>query len=249
MWSFSALCDEFTISSRLYLKLELTPSRETVLHLFEQVRRQFPRMTRMRRRDDGGLVLDEEPGEGEQRRFLRVDATTVRFGYANAPEARAVGAFADAILTQAPVHLSLSDLDYDFLEVAYTFDLEYRGNHDEIIAETLFAEHPLLGLLAGNGHRVIDCQPFVGATLTSDCERQVYVEVKGRTSTFEVRTGEFEPLPLSTIVTLRHYWGVNAPRELATIHRELLKLGERFASERVIPTVVQPLAAAIASRR
>jgi len=249
MWSFATLCDEFSVSSRIYLKLELSPSRETVLHLFEQIRRQFPRMTRMRRRDDGGLILDEEPGEDDQRRYLRVAPATVRFGYANAPDARAVATFAEAILTQAPVQLSLSDLDYDFMEVAYTFDLEYRGNHDEIIAETLFAEHPLLALLGGSGHRVIDCQPFVGATLTSDCERQMYVEIKGRTSTFEVRTGEFEPLPLSTIVTLRHYWGVNPPRELATIHRELLKVGERFASDRVIPAIVQPLAAAIASRR
>ena len=58
MWSFGAFCDEFYVNTRLYLKLDLAPSRETVLHFMEQIRRAFPRLTRLRRRDDDGLVLD-----------------------------------------------------------------------------------------------------------------------------------------------------------------------------------------------
>ena len=50
-----AQCDEFYTSSRLFLKLDLTLERETVLHFFERVRREYPTLNRFRRREDGSL--------------------------------------------------------------------------------------------------------------------------------------------------------------------------------------------------
>ena len=249
MWSFEAFCDEFHVNTRLYLKLDLDPTRETLLHFMEQIRRAFPRMSRLRRRDDNGLVLDEESREGRDRRFVRIDANALRFGSFQPTDADAVAEFAGMVLRQAPYHLSLSDLDYDYMEVVFAFDLEYRGNHDELVAETLFPDHPLLNALAGDEHRVIDCQPFFGFALTSECEQQVYVEVKGRTSTYEIRSGEYEPTPLSVYLTARRYWGFAADKDLLTVHRELLVSGEQYAADCAVPHLDQPLAAAIASRR
>ena len=249
MWSFSAFCDDYYVNTRLYLKMDLSPSRETVLHFMEQVRRAFPRMTRLRRRDDDGLVLDEEHRDGHDRRFVRIDRNSLRFGNFRPSDVDAVNRFAGMILQQAPVHLSLSDLDYDYLEVAYGFDLEYRGNHDELVAETLFADHPLFNALTRDGQGIIDCQPFWGVKLTEDCETQVYLEVKGRTSTFEIRTGEYEATPLSVYVTARRYWGFASDADVLGVHRDLVRTGEQYATECVIPHLVQPLAAAIASRR
>lgn len=249
MWSFGAFCDEFYINTRLYLKLDLDPSRETLLHFMEQIRRAFPRMSRLRRRDDDGLVLDEENREGHERRFVRIDRNTLRFGNSRPVDVDAVSGFAGMVLRQAPVHLSLSDLDYDYMEVAFGFDLEYRGNHDELVADTLFPDHPLLNALTGDDQRVIDCQPFFGVKLTDDCEKQVYLEVKGRTSTYEIRTGEYEPTPLSIYLTVRRYWGFAADKDLLSVHRDLLATGEQYAADCAVPHLVQPLAAAIASRR
>ncbi len=248
MWSFAALCDEFCVSSRLFMKLDLAPSRESLLHFLEQLRRGYPRMTRLRRRDDGTLVLDEESSEAAERRYVRVDPASLRFGFYGAPDAGSYLAFANLILNQAPVHLSFSDLDYDYLEAVFTFELEYRGNHDELVAETLFGDHPLIGALSGGDMRIIDCQPFLGVALGGDCDRQLFMEIKGRTSTFEVRTGEYEANPLSVVVTARQYWGFGSLRDLVAAHRELVRIAERFASERAVPRVVQPLAAAIESR-
>ncbi len=248
MWSFAALCDEFCVSSRLFMKLDLAPSRESLLHFLEQVRRGYPRMTRLRRRDESALVLDEEVGEGSERRYLRVDPASLRFGFYGAKDSGSFLAYSNLILNQAPVHLSFSDLDYDYLECLFTFELEYRGNHDELVAETLFGDHPLIGPLGGEGMRIIDCQPFLGVTLGGDCDRQVFLEIKGRTSTFEVRTGEYEANPLSVVVTARQYWGFGKQRDLVAAHRELVRIAERFAVERAVPRVVQPLAAAIESR-
>lgn len=249
MWSFGAFCDEFYVNTRLYLKLDLDPSRETLLHFLEQIRRAFPRMTRLRRRDDDGLVLDEESRDGRDRRFVRIDANALRFGSFQPTDAGAVERFANMVLRQAPYHLSLSDLDYDYMEVVFGFDLEYRGNHDELVAETLFPEHPLLAALTGENQRVIDCQPFFGIALDADCEKQVYLEVKGRTSTYEIRTGEYDATPLSIYLTTRRYWGFSEQRELCAVHQELLALGEHYAASCAVPYLVNPLATAIASRR
>ncbi|MBU0640015.1 MAG: hypothetical protein KKB50_14195 [Planctomycetes bacterium] len=249
MWSFAAFCDEFCVSTRLHLKLDLELSRETLLHFFERIRRAYPAVTRLRRRDDGGLVLDEDGAQGDMRRFVRIDPHALKLGCYTPPNAELVDEFATMVLTQAPPHLSLSDLDYDHLEVVFAFDLEYRGNHDELVAETFYADHRFVGLLADEGRRVIDCQPFLGVALSEDCERQAYLEIKGRTSTYEIRSGEFEASPLSVYLIVRNYWGCGGARDLAAINSELLHTGARLANERVLPHIVQPLAAAIASRR
>jgi hypothetical protein len=248
MWSFSAFCDEFYVNTRLFLKLDLAPSRETLLHFMEQIRRAFPRMTRLRRRENESLVLDEESRAGHGRRFLRIDTNALRFGNFRPVDIDAVSNFAGMVLRQAPHHLSLSDLDYDYMEVAFGFDLEYRGNHDELVADTLFANHPLFQALTREGQGIIDCQPFLGVRLTDDCEQQVYLEVKGRTSTYEIRTGEYEATALSVYVTARRYWSFAGDKDLLTVHRELLETGEQYAAECAVPHLVQPLAAAIASR-
>lgn len=248
MDSFRAVCDEFYVSSRLFLKLELDPSRETILHFFDRIRREFPAMSKLRRRDDGALILDEGDGAEGGRRFLRLDADSLRFGYHSPPELSDVQALAACVLDQAPPHLGLSDLDLDHMEVVFNFDLEYRGNHDELVAETLFGDHPLFAGLGGGPHSIIDCQPFIGVSLTPDCDTQAYIEVRSRTSTYEVRSGEFEQNVLTVYATLRRYWGFSTDRDLVEVHGELLTLAEQFASTRVVPHVVQPLALAIAGR-
>jgi len=228
----------------------MVPSRETLLHFFERIRRAFPALHRLRRRDDGALVLDEEGPESQaSRRLLRVDGHALKLGYYSPPSIEAVDQFATLVLEQAPHHLSLSDLDFEHLEVAIGFDLEFRGNHDELVAEALFSDHPLLNALAADGQHVIDCQPFFGIALSADCELQAFVEIKGRTSAFEVRSGEYEPTPLSVYATVRRYWTPGRVEDLAAAHRGLLRQAEQLASARVVPHVVQPLAEAIASRR
>ncbi|MBP9025811.1 MAG: hypothetical protein KBH81_06665, partial [Phycisphaerae bacterium] len=79
MWIFGTFCDEFCVATRLYLKLDLAPSRETLLHFCEQIRRAFPSMTRFRRRADGAVVLDEEERAQSGRRYLRIGTNALRF--------------------------------------------------------------------------------------------------------------------------------------------------------------------------
>lgn len=96
--------------------------------------------------------------------------------------------------------------------------------------------------------QTIDSQPFLGLSLSENCDTQVYLEVKSRTSTFEVRTQQFESQPLSVFLTLRRYWGFSAGENLLDVHRELSERAEEWAVSRVVPLLVNPLAQAIASR-
>jgi hypothetical protein len=249
MSSYGAFCDEFSITARLYLKLALDPSRETLIHFLDRIRREYPQLCKMRRREDGAVVLDEPEREGGSKRFMRIDPNSMRFGCHNPGSIDEVAAFSRLILEQAPYHLSLSDLDTDHMEVAFAFDLEYRGNHDELVADALLADHPLWANFIGEGQTVIDCQPFWGVSLTPDCATQAYVEVKSRTSTFEVRTNEYEQAPLTVYSTIRRYWGFQPGNDLVDVHRELLDAAETFAASRVVPHIVRPLQQAIASRR
>ena len=201
MWAFDAFCDEFSLGTRLFLKLDLSPSRESLLQFCEQVRRAFPDMVRFRRREDGSIMLDEEADTQAGRRYLRIDANALRLGQFSPPSRQAFSAFATMVLSHAPYYLSLSDLDYDSLEVMFGFDLEYCGNHDELVAETLLGDNPLHAALAGDGRRIIDCQPCVGAALDEECRTQAYLEIRGRTSMYELRSAEYEAQALSVYLS------------------------------------------------
>lgn len=246
---FGAVCDEFYVSSRLFLKLDMKLERETVLHFFDRIRKEFPGLRKLRRRDGDGLVLEEEPDERGSRRWIRLDHTSLRFGHFAPPDVGEVQRFGELILTQAPCHLSFSDIDFDHLEVIYGFDLEYCGNHDQLVAETLLGGHAAGGFLFGDEtSHVIDAQPYFGIALSPDCDLQAYVEVKSRTTTYEVRSGTFENESISVFLTTRKYWGVNGPVELDDALRTLFDVAEEQATNKVVPNFVNPLAAAIASR-
>lgn len=244
-----ALCDEFYVTSRLFLKLEMTLERETVLHFFDRVRREYPGLRRLRRRDGDCLVLEEEPDEHGSRRWLRLDRTSLRLGHFAPPSADDVRCFGEFILTQAPYHLSFSEIDYDHLETIYGFDLEYRGNHDQLVAETFLGEHIASGFLFGDDTaHIIDVQPYFGIALSPECDLQAYVEIKSRTTTYEVRNSNFDNEPISVFLTTRKYWGVDSPASLSDALCRLFDIADELANDKVVPIFVNPLAAAIASR-
>jgi len=250
--SLGAHCDDFYISARLYLKLDLSLERETVLHFFDRIRREYPTLRRLRRREDGTLILEESEADGrdgQPRRWIRLEPGALRFGFFSPPTAPEYRKFAQSILENAPHHLTLSDLDLDYLELVYGFDLVYAGNHDRLVAETLYADHPLASLLLGReAVHTIDCQPSFGITLNGNCDTQAYLEVKSRTTTYEVRTGDYEDQILSVYLTIRRYWGFGDQPELPKAFEQLACIAEDLAARRIVPLVVNPLAHAIASR-
>jgi hypothetical protein len=251
--ALGAHCDDFYVSTRLFFKLDLKPARESLLHFFERIRREYPALCRMRRRDRKSVTLEEQlpahMDDAGPRRWVRIESAAMRLGYYSPPGIEALQEFSHFVLQQAPYHLTLSELDVDHLEVVYGFDLEYAGNHDQLVAETLFASHPLAQFALGHESRhTLDCQPFFGIALTPECDLQAHLEIKSRSSTYEIRTGEYEAQALSVYLTVRRYWSFTQPSDLAEAHATLLRHAQELAAEHAVPLVVNPLAQAIASR-
>lgn len=248
--AFGSLADEYFVNTRLFLKLDMSLERETVLHFFDQLRKAFPTMRKFHRRDDGSLVLEENAERGSTRRWVRLDSGCLRFGYIAPPNPRELRRLGEVVLDQAPYDLTFSEIDFDHLDVVYGFDLEYRGNHDRLLAETFWADHPLGAFLEDEDARhVIDAQPYLGIALTDDCDLQAYVEIKSRTNTYEVRTNEYESQPLGVFLTVRRYWGLGESKPLVDIYRHMFDVADRLTTDYVVPMMVNPLAQAIASRR
>lgn len=251
--ALGAQCDDFYVSTRLFFKLDLNPDRESLLHFFERVRREYPTLCRMRRRDKKAVTLEEQspacPDDAGPRRWVRLETAAMRLGYYSPPSLEALQEFSQFVLRQAPYHLTLSELDVDHLEVVYGFDLEYAGNHDQLVAETLFANHPLAQFAMGDEARhTLDCQPYFGIALTPECDLQAHLEIKSRSSSYEIRTGEYEAQALSVYLTVRRYWTFAQARAFADVQAELVRHAHDLATEHAVPLVVNPLAQAIASR-
>jgi len=240
------ICDDFYVTTRLFLKLQMSLERETVLHFFDRLRRDFPDLAKLRRRADEALVLEGQRGEAG-RRWIRLDPASLRFGHFAPNDLDAVRRYADLVLEQAPYHLTFSDLDFDHMDTVYGFDLDYRGNHDRLLAETIFSENPLASLLfSDRTAHIIDAQPYLGVALTPQCDLQAYVEVKSRTNTYEARSGQYEQQPISVYLTIRQYWGIDSPGSLVDVQHRLFDAADSLAEEQVIEKLVNPLAAAIA---
>jgi hypothetical protein len=249
--ALGAHCDDFHTSTRLFFKLDLSLERESTLHFFDRIRREYPSLKRLRRREGNTLVLEESDSDlrGEAQRWVRLEPGALRFGHFAPPGKEACQEFARFLLGQAPFHLTLTELDVDYLEVFYGFDMEYSGNHDQLIAETLFRDHPLAGFIMGDDSaHTIDCQPYFGIALTPRCDVQAHLEIKSRTSSYEVRTGQYDSQLLSVNLSVRRYWGFEDGNDLVAAHERLSDLAEELAISRVVPLVVNPLALAIARR-
>ncbi len=103
-------------------------------------------------------------------------------------------------------------------------------------------------MLGDEASHAIDCQPYFGIALTENCDLQAYVELKSRTTTYEVRTGDFETQPLSIFLTVRKYWGFSGPNDLVEAYHLMGEKANELAAQKVVPALINPLAQAIASR-
>ncbi len=241
--SYGALCSDFYINQKFALKMDLPTARETVLDLFDRIRKTIPQLDRFRRYE-GELAL-ESPNTDGQYAWLGLRQTAIKSGWVNPDSLADAYALHRLLLEICPFFLSISPLDVDFVELMFGFDLEARGNHDAIVYEALFRDTPAGKLIDLEGTQPLDVQPFLGMSLTEKCDLQAYFEVKTRTQTRDVRAGEYTQEPISVYLTVRKYGEVRTPEDLLTAFDELRGQAERLADERVLPHLLAPLREAI----
>ena len=214
---FSAFCEDFYVNMRLGSQMNLPHNRETVLHFFERIQKEFPGLTRFRKSDNGEFNLEEDRGS-QSYRWMSMEARQVSCGHVNPESIESALKLHRLILEQAPYQLGLSNVEIDYMDVLFGFDLSFSGNHDEIIAESLFPESPLTCLTDEPGAKAVDFQPTVTVALSDDCRLQARIDVVTRTNSYQVRTGDYSDDCISVYLILRRYWGDRPKLPLETLH-------------------------------
>jgi hypothetical protein len=236
--SYRALCSDVYVNQKLGLKLELPRDRQTVLDLFDRVRRQFPGMNQFRRYRDE-LALETPPGEPHQQ-WVAIRASSIRSGCVNADSLDDSYGIHRLVLELSPYFLTISSLDVDYLEVLFGFDLAAPGNHDEVVFQALVAGSPLAHLMDIPGTTPIDCQPVFGICLNDPQQIQAHFEVKTRSSRTH-RSPEAPADPISVYLTLRKHGPVGDVKELLRVLDSLTDRGEELVDSRVVPNIIQPI--------
>lgn len=243
--SWAALCSDFYINQKLALKLDLPTARDTVLHLFDRVRRELPMLNRFRRFEDE-LALESDQLYSTYC-WLALQQTSIRSGWVNPDGVDAAYRLHRLLLDLAPAFLSISPMDVDYLELVYGFDLDASGNRNEIIFDALLADSPLAGMVDGGREAVLDAQPLLGIALNDSCELQAFVEVKSRTRAMEISAEQYDDQPISVYLTVRQYAAMHELTDMASAFGTLAGYGERLCEQRVLPHVVVPIRRAILS--
>jgi len=247
--SYSSLCDDFYVDMHVNTELDLPTQRDTVLTFFERIGKQFPTMGNFYRRDNGDFCLEEDL-RGQKHRWVTLEVDRICSGCANPVDLEDAYGLHRLVLDLSEYMLGVSRLDIDSLDVIFVMDFDYRGNHDEVIAEALFASTPFNSLLDVPGARPIGFAPAVVIALDEDCRMQARISVESRTSVYEVRNKKYkEAEPISLYFAVRRYPKPDEKFDAIESFNQQCVIAQRLMDERIIPNFVGPLANAIAQRR
>lgn len=246
--SFKALCNDFYVNQKLAVRLELPRTRETVLDLFERIRRQFPSLASFRKYKEE-LAL-ESPQTEMPHRWVALRPSSLRSGVVNPGSLDEGYQLHRHLLEIAPTYLSISPLDVEYIELLYGFDLAANGNHDAIVMDAVFRGSPLAALLDLPNASPIDCQPMIGLNLGNNSggrgDVEAFFEVKTRPAQHQPRDVDGQD-PISVYLTLRRFGTFKDVRELPGILDRLARIGEGLVERRLIPGLIVPIREAIAS--
>ena len=244
---YAAFCEDFYVNMRLGSQLALPHSRETLLHFFERIQKGYPGMTRFRKSEAGEYNLEEDRSS-QSYRWISLEQKRLSSGHVNPESVAETLKLHNLLLEMAPHHLGISPIEVDYLDVLFGFDLAFGGNHDEIIAESLFPESPLTRLSDEPGARAVDFQPTVTVALSEDCRLQARIDIVTRTNSYQVRTGDYSDEVISVYLIIRRYWGDRPKESMSTLFTEMAERADQLCTQYIVPRVLRPISSAIASR-
>jgi hypothetical protein len=248
MTPYSETCDDFGIYVYVNTKMELPTNRETVLHFFNSLQKTFPSMTDFDCRGNNEYVLEEDREQGSYR-WIGLEAKRFASGHVNPPSVEAADAQHERVLEIAPYHLDFGSLDCESLDVLFSFDFLYAGNHDELVAEALGINSTLEALLQMPGSKVLGYEPALMLALDESCRLQCRLNIETRTNAFQIRTNHFPEAPITVYFTVRQYWAKQGGKTFTEGYQNQRRICQELVDSHIIPAVVKPLSAAIESKR
>ena len=245
MTSYHSLADDYYVSMNLSTEMELSGSREAILHYFEQMQKKYPELRNFYARDKGDFVLEADKEHGSYR-WCSVETRRICSGYVNPDSFDSALAQHRHALELAPYGLSLSRLDCEALDLMMGFDFTYRGNQNQLIVEALGVCPAFERLTNMPGSMFISNEPALTFALDEECRTQCRVNVETRTNAYQIRTGEFQDEQVSVYVTARQYGSLPPDTTYVEIIDKLARLCREVVDGYVVDGVLQPLARAIA---
>jgi hypothetical protein len=242
---YESLADDFYLNLNLSTEMELPSSRETILHFFERIQKDFPTMRNFYSREKGDFVLEEDKDKG-QYRWVAIEPRRICSGQVNPTSLDSVMRQHHLVMELAPYMLSVSPLDCEALDVLLGFDFTYRGNHNQLVAEALGISPAFERLLELPGAQVINMEPSITLSLDDECRTQCRVSVETRSSAYHIRSGEFPEEQISVYVTARQYGSLGAQvtfddtlDRLYTVCRDLV---DNYAAEAILKPLRKTIA-------
>ena len=245
MRTLDTFSDDYYLNLTLNTEMDLPQSRETVLHFFEQIQKQYGTMRNFYARDKNEFVLEEDKDKGSYR-WSTVEPRRVCSGHVNPPAIDDALEQHRLVLDMVPYALSVSPLDCESLNLMFGFDYTYRGNHNELLAEALGLIPAFERISEVPGATVICHEPAIQLALDSECRTQCRLSVETRTTAYHVRTGEYPEEQLSVYLTARRYGSLDPGETYVSAMEHLSEVSHELVESYVIDNVLLPLQEAIA---
>ncbi len=244
MHKYSTLCDEFYVNMHLNTEMDLPQHREGLLHFFEQVQKHFPRMSNFYTRDRGEFCLEEEKESGRYR-WVSTEPRRLCSGSVNPESLDHALEQHQTILKLIPYELSISHLDCESLNLTMAFDFNYRGNHNEVIADALGLPPAFEKLSETANGALLGYEPTLQIALDGDCRTQCRIGFETRSTAYQVRSGEYADEPLSVYLTVRRFDSLRADEQFGDELMRIGKICEQTADAYLVENILQPLQKAI----
>jgi len=243
---FNTVADDFFVNLNVQTTLDLPDGRETVLHFCEAVQKEFPAMSSFYRRETGEFVLE---GDRESGSYPWMELQPRRLSTGSFNPASAADAYRQHrwILERSLYYLGISGLDVECMDVLFGFNLDFRGNRDAVVADALLGGSPMAALAMEAGGKTVECEPSAVVALDEDCYLQGRLWMETRSSSYQVRTGQYDSEPISVYFAVRQYPRPGVVMNLPESYERQRELCEDLASRVVVPQVVRPIVTAIAA--
>ncbi|MCE5278893.1 MAG: hypothetical protein ABFD92_18910 [Planctomycetaceae bacterium] len=256
--NFSASVDDVFVNLSLQTVVDLPTSGETVLHFCEAVRKKFPLMTSFYRREEmpegesgpakgAGFVLEGDRDQGTYQ-WLEISGNQMTAGWFNPDDLETVFQMHSWLLDRSTYFLGVTGIDIESVEILIGFNLEYRGNRDQVVAAALLDGSPLGALLQESLGPTIECEPNIVMALDEDCCMQGRLYLATRNNSYQVRTGRYSPDPISVYYAVRNFPRMGQVMDVARDFPRQCRTCEDMVRRVVVPGVVRPIATAIAAQ-
>jgi len=246
--SFDAFSDDVFVNMSLQTALPLPDSRETILQFCEACQRKFPAMTMFYQRESGEYVLEGDRDSGTYR-WLELESRRMTGGHFNPPDVVEGVEQHRWVLEHCTYYLGVSHMDVECLDVTVGFNLDFIGNRDAVVAEAMLGGAPLLALADEAQLTPLNFEPNFVVSLDRDCYLQARLSVETRSNSYQVRTGNYDDEPISIYITVRKYPSPGQKFNILESYQQQWEHLQDLAQRIIIPRVLRPIAAAIASNR